>query len=69
MVNTVGATGLFAAGPIMAWVKTSYGFNGLFYFVAAVYLLTTACWLMVDCTRRLVVVDETVSTSTTTSQI
>ncbi|MCH2212833.1 MAG: MFS transporter [Fuerstiella sp.] len=68
MVNTVGATGLFAAGPIMAWVKTNYGFNGLFYFVAAVYLLTTTCWLMVDCTRRLVVVDETVSTSATTGQ-
>ena len=58
MVNTVGAAGLFAAGPIMAWVKTEYGFDGLFYFVAGVYLVTTACWLNVDCTRRLVVVDD-----------
>ena len=58
MVNTVGAAGLFVAGPIMAWVKTEYGFDGLFYFVAGVYLVTTACWLNVDCTRRLVVVDD-----------
>ena len=57
MVNTVGAAGLFAAGPIMAWVKTEYGFDGLFYFVAGIYMVTTACWLNVDCTRRLVVVD------------
>ena len=56
MVNTVGAAGLFAAGPIMGWVKIQWGFDGLFYTVAAVYLITTACWLMVDCTRRLVVV-------------
>jgi len=54
MVNTVGAAGLFVAGPIMAWVKTQYDFDGLFFFVAGVYLVTTACWLMVDCQRRLV---------------
>ncbi len=65
MVNTVGAAGLFAAGPIMARVKAAYDFSGLFYFVAAVYLVTTICWLMVDCTRRLVVVDETTSNSPT----
>ena len=68
MVNTVGAAGLFAAGPIMVWVKTEYDFSGLFYFVAGVYLVTSTCWLIVDCTRRLVVVDEAVSTSTTTDE-
>ena len=65
MVNTVSASAAFAAGPIMAWVKIEYGFSGLFCFVAGVYLVTTVCWLMVDCTRRLVIVDETPSTSTT----
>jgi ACS family D-galactonate transporter-like MFS transporter len=61
MVNTVGAAGLFVAGPVMGWIKIEHGFNGLFYFVAGVYLVTAACWLMVDCTRRLVVVDESAS--------
>ena len=61
MANTVGAVGLFAAGPIMAHVKTEYDFSGLFLFVAAVYLVTATCWGMVDCTRRLVVVDKAVS--------
>ena len=42
----------------MAWVKIHYDFDGLFYFVAGVYLVTTACWMMVDCTRRLVIVDD-----------
>ena len=55
MANTVGAAGLFAAGPIMMWVKSEYGFDGLFYFVGGVYLLTTLFWSQVDCTRRLVV--------------
>ena len=32
MVNTVGAAGLFAAGPIMAWVKTEYGFDKIINF-------------------------------------
>ena len=54
MVNTVGAAGLFAAGPIMAWIKNEYDFRGLFFFVAGVYLITTACWLMVNCEKRLV---------------
>ena len=45
----------------MGWIKIEHGFNGLFYFVACVYLVTDACWLMVDCTRRLVVVDEAAS--------
>lgn len=58
MVNTVGAAGLFIAGPTMAWVKIQYDFDGLFYFVAVVYLVTTVCWMMVDCTRRLVIVDD-----------
>ena len=58
MVNTVGAAGLFIAGPTMAWVKIHYDFDGLFYFVAVVYLVTTVCWMMVDCTKRLVIVDD-----------
>ena len=55
MVNTVGAAGLFAAGPILAIVQRNHGFDGLFYFVGGVYIVTTLFWCRVDCTRRLVV--------------
>ena len=54
MVNTVGAAGLFAAGPIMAWIKNDYDFSGVYIFVGAVYMITTACWLRVNCEKRLV---------------
>ena len=56
MVNTVGAVGAAVAGPIMGYVLLA-GWDVLFYFVAAIYVITAVFWSKVDCTRRLVVTD------------
>ncbi len=53
VVNTVGAVAGFLASPAMAWTKETWGWEGLFFGVAAVYLIAAACWLVIDCTRRL----------------
>jgi sugar phosphate permease len=55
LVNTAGAIAAFVAGPAMGYVKQVFGWNWLFYGVAAVYLLAAACWLLIDCTRRLLI--------------
>jgi sugar phosphate permease len=57
-VNLFGAIAGFAAGPIMSYIKADFGFDVLFYFVGVVYILTAICWGFVDCTKRLVVVEE-----------
>jgi sugar phosphate permease len=58
VVNTVGAVAAILAGPVMGWIKGYYGWENLFLTVAGVYVLAAACWLFIDCTRRLVVEDD-----------
>jgi sugar phosphate permease len=54
LVNTVGALGGFAAGPILGYLKQHYGWEGLFHGVALMCLVAALTWLFIDCTRRLV---------------
>jgi MFS family permease len=54
IVNTVGALGGFAAGPIFGYLKQEYGYDGIFYGVAAMCILAAVTWLGIDCTKRLV---------------
>lgn len=58
VVNTVGSVGGTAAGPTLGYLKAYFGWEGLFYGVAGVYVLAAATWLLIDCTRRLVVETE-----------
>ena len=58
MVNLVGGAGAFAAGPIMGYVKKTYGWEELFVGVGCVYILTAIFWANIDCTKKLVT-DET----------
>jgi sugar phosphate permease len=53
VVNTVGALAAFVASPAMAWLKQGYGWEGLFFTVAGVYVLAASCWLVIDSRRRM----------------
>jgi MFS family permease len=55
VANTVGAIGAFAAGPTMGFLRQRFGWQGLFFGVAAAFLAAAATWLFIDPTRRLVV--------------
>jgi sugar phosphate permease len=55
VINTVGAVGGFLAGPVMGSLKKHYGWEGLFYGVAATFLVAALTWFFIDCTRRLVI--------------
>jgi MFS transporter, ACS family, glucarate transporter len=54
VVNTVGALGGFVAGPAFGFLKQQYGWDGLFFGVAAMCFVAAVSWLFIDCTRRLV---------------
>ncbi len=54
LVNSVGAVGGFAAGPILGYLKQTYGWQELFYGVAAMCLVAALTFLFINCTRRLV---------------
>jgi MFS family permease len=54
LVNAVGAAGAFAAGPVLGRLKQDYGWEGLFFCVAAMCLFSALTWLWIDCTRKLV---------------
>jgi dipeptide/tripeptide permease len=58
IVNTAGNIGAFAAGPIMGYLREVYGWDALFFAVAGVYVVAALCWLVIDCTRSLVVAAE-----------
>jgi sugar phosphate permease len=58
VVNMVGAIAAILAGPVMGWIKQDYGWESLFLTVAGAYVVSAACWLFIDCTRRLVVEDD-----------
>lgn len=55
LANMTGSIGAFAAGPLMGALKERYGFDALFWLVSATYVLAAATWLVIDCTRRVVV--------------
>jgi sugar phosphate permease len=52
-VNTVGGAAAFVASPVMAWLKQGYGWEGLFFTVAGVYVLAALCWLVIDSRCRM----------------
>ncbi len=58
LVNTSGSIAAFVAGPAMGYAKQVLGWDWLFYGVAGIYLVAAACWLFIDCTRRLVSEEE-----------
>jgi MFS family permease len=53
LVNAFGAAGGFVAGPVLGSLKQHHGWEGLFFGVAALCLVSALCWLFIDCTRRL----------------
>jgi sugar phosphate permease len=55
LVNMVGATAACVAGPVMGYLVQDFGWDVLFYSVAGAYLIASLCWLLIDCTRRLVI--------------
>ena len=54
LVNMVGIIGGFVAGPVFGRLRQEYGWDGLFYGVAAMCLVAAVTWLFIDRTRRLV---------------
>lgn len=58
LVNTAGAVGSFAAGPILGSVKQHFGWPALFWTIVWTYAVSATCWLAIDPTRRLVVEDQ-----------
>ncbi len=53
--NMAGSLGAFVAGPTMGYVKQEYGWETLFLAISGVYLVASLLWLLIDCTRQLVV--------------
>lgn len=54
IVNTIGAVGGFAAGPIFGYLKQQYDWPGVFYGVAGMCVFAALTWLFIDCTKRVV---------------
>jgi sugar phosphate permease len=54
LVNTVGALGMFAAGPVLGALKQHHAWEGRFIGATGMCLLSALTWLYIDCTRRLV---------------
>jgi sugar phosphate permease len=55
LVNMVGSVAMFTAGPILGSLKQHHGWNAVFLAVAGTYLAAALMWLVIDCTRKLVV--------------
>jgi nitrate/nitrite transporter NarK len=55
IVNSTGTLAAFIAGPVMGGIKQSHGWDVLFFTVAGVYVVAALTWLVIDCTRPLVV--------------
>jgi sugar phosphate permease len=53
IVNTVGSLAGFVAGPLIGYLKQDYGWEVLFFFMSAVYVVSGLCWLFIDCTKTL----------------
>jgi sugar phosphate permease len=54
LVNTAGALGGFAAGPVLGSLKDALGWEGLFLGASGMCFVAALTWLFIDCTRRLV---------------
>jgi sugar phosphate permease len=54
VVNMVGASAAFFANPIMGWVKRYHGWDALFFTVAGIWVVAALCWIVIDCTQKLV---------------
>ena len=53
-VNMVGAMAGVLANPLIGQVKQDYGWERLFYFLAALFLTAALAWLFIDADRRIV---------------
>lgn len=53
VMNTIGSLAGFIAGPLIGYLKQTYGWGNLFYIMAGVYLVSGLTWLVIDCTRPL----------------
>lgn len=53
--NMFGSFGAFAAGPVLGWISDNFGWTVLFWTIAATYVLSAACWLVIDATKKLFV--------------
>lgn len=53
IVNSAGSVGGFVAGPVMGAIRNE-GWNAMFLTVAGVFVAAGLCWLLIDCTQRLV---------------
>ncbi len=55
VANTVGSIGGFVANPVLGWlISRDWGWDGMFFCVAGVYLTASLSWLFIDCTRKLI---------------
>ena len=50
-----GSAGAFAAGPVLGTLKQSFGWEAVFWTVAAAYVVYGLSWLVIDPTRQLAV--------------
>lgn len=54
LVNTAGAIGGFLANPVLGNLKEHHGWIGLFAGVAIMNVAAGLCWLLIDCTKKVV---------------
>jgi nitrate/nitrite transporter NarK len=59
IVNGVGAVAACVAGPMIGYLIEEFGWTGLFWTMAGMYLAASLCWLFIDCTRPVVIEDDT----------
>lgn len=55
IVNTAGNIGAAVAGPLMGRLTQEHGWDALFFALSGVYAVAALSWLVIDCTRPLVV--------------
>ena len=53
-----GSIGAAAAGPILGAIIENLGWNALFMTVVIAFAVAGFSWLVVNCTRRLVIIEE-----------
>lgn len=58
IVNTAGAVAGVLANPLIGRVKQDYGWDLVFYFLAALFLTAALTWLFIDADRRLITEEE-----------
>jgi MFS transporter, ACS family, glucarate transporter len=53
IVNTCGTVGGFIGALLMGRIVQHAGYDALFYTVGGVFVLSSLCWFVIDCTQRL----------------